>query len=94
MNLQENIKRILKEELNKKNTWKEQNGKLVKKYKFSNYDETISFVSKIEKIAKKQNHHPEITFDFNNVKLTITDHEKGGISNKCHKFTKEVDELK
>jgi 4a-hydroxytetrahydrobiopterin dehydratase len=77
----------------KKNTWKEVNGKLVNKYKFSNYDETVNFVNKIEKIAKKQNHHPEITFGFDTVKLTITDHEKGGVSDKCHKFTKEVNKL-
>jgi 4a-hydroxytetrahydrobiopterin dehydratase len=93
MNLYEDIKRILKEEINKKNTWKEVNGKLVNKYKFSNYDETVNFVNKIEKIAKKQNHHPEITFGFDTVKLTITDHEKGGVSDKCHKFTKEVNKL-
>lgn len=93
MNLQQSIRRLLKEEIDKNNTWKEVNGKLINNYKFSNYDDTVNFVNKVEKIAKKQNHHPEITFGFDKVKLTITDHEKGGISDKCHKFTKEVDKL-
>jgi len=90
---EEETERMVKEESNKKNTWKEVNGKLTNNYKFSNYDETVNFVNKVENIAKKQNHHPEITFGFDKVKLTITDHEKGGISDKCHKFTKEVDKL-
>ena len=93
MNLQQSIRKILKEEINKNNTWKEVNGKLTNNYKFSNYDDTVNFVNKVEKIAKKQNHHPEITFGFDKVKITITDHENGGVSNKCHKFTKEVDKL-
>ena len=89
----EHFKHLYEEDNDKKNTWKEVNGKLIKKYKFSDYDETVNFVNKVEKIAKKQNHHPDITFGFDNVKVTITDHEKGGISNKCYKFTKEVDKL-
>jgi hypothetical protein len=27
------------------------------------------------------------------VKLSITDHDKGKVSDKCHKFTNEVDKL-
>lgn len=88
MNLQENIQRIkdvmLTEELKKE---------LTRQFKFSDYDETLDFVNKVAKIAEKQNHHPDITFGYNTVKVSITDHEKGGVSDKCHKFMKEVDKL-
>lgn len=63
------------------------------KFKFSNYEETLDFVNKVAKIAKKQNHHPDINFDYNNVEISITDHEKGGVSDKCHKFMGAVDKL-
>ena len=89
MNLQENIQRIKDVMLTE-----ESKKELTRQFKFSNYKETLDFVNKVAKIAEKQNHHPDITFGYNTVKVSITDHEKGGVSDKCHKFMKELDELK
>ena len=89
MNLQENIQRIKDVMLTE-----ESKKELTRQFKFSDYDETLDFVNKVAKIAEKQNHHPDITFGYNTVKVSITDHEKGGVSDKCHKFMKEVDKLK
>lgn len=89
MNLQENIQRIKDVML-----MEESKKELTRQFKFSDYKETLDFVNKVAKIAEKQNHHPDITFGYNSVKVSITDHEKGGVSEKCHKFMKEVDKLK
>lgn len=89
MNLQENIQRIKDVMLTE-----ESKKELTRQFKFSDYKETLDFVNKVAKIAEKQNHHPDITFGYNSVKVSITDHEKGGVSDKCHKFMKEVDMLK
>ena len=89
MNLQENIQRIKDVMLTE-----ESKKELTRQFKFSDYKETLDFVNKVAKIAEKQNHHPDITFGYNTAKVSITDHEKGGVSDKCHKFMKEVDKLK
>ena len=89
MNLQENIQRIKDVML-----MEESKKELTRQFKFSDYKETLDFVNKVAKIAEKQNHHPDITFGYNTAKVSITDHEKGGVSDKCHKFMKEVDKLK
>lgn len=94
MNIQETIKRILREEKDTTGDWKKRNGGLTKKYKFSDYDETISFVNKVAKIAKKQNHHPDIKVGYDVVEISITDHAKGGVSEKCYKFIEEVNKIK
>ena len=88
MNLQENIQRIKDVMLTE-----ESKKELTRQFKFSDYKETLDFVNKVAKIAEKQNHHPDITFGYNTAKVSITDHEKGGVSDKCHKFMKEVDKL-
>jgi pterin-4a-carbinolamine dehydratase len=54
----------------------------------------MSFANEVMKIADKQNHHPDMTVHYDNVKLSITDHEKGKITDKCHKFVNEVDKIK
>jgi 4a-hydroxytetrahydrobiopterin dehydratase len=53
----------------------------------------MPFVNQVMKIADKQNHHPDMTVHYDNVKLSITDHDKGGVSEKCHKFVNAVNKL-
>lgn len=64
-----------------------------KKKRFKDYKEVIPFVNSVMKIADKQNHHPDMTVHYDNVKLSITDHDKGGVSQKCHKFINVVDKI-
>jgi 4a-hydroxytetrahydrobiopterin dehydratase len=74
--------------------WEEVSGKLIKTFYFKNYKEVIPFVDSVMKIADKQNHHPDMTVHYDNVKLSITDHDKGKVSDKCHKFVDEVNKIK
>lgn len=53
----------------------------------------VSFTNKVMQIAIKLDHHPEISVHFNFVKVKITDYEKGATSEKCIRFTKEVDKI-
>jgi len=89
MNLQETIKRILKESKN----WGNSNKKLERTFKFKDFNESIDFVNKVAKIAETQNHHPDIEIKYDKVKLSITDHEKGEISDKCYKLVKAIDKI-
>ena len=73
--------------------WSETNGKLVREYKFLSYKDTIDFVNNVSEIAEEQNHHPKMIVGFNTVKIIMFDHEKGGISDKCYKFTDAIDDM-
>lgn len=73
--------------------WKKVNGKLVRVYNFPSYKDTISFVNKVSDIAQEQNHHPEMIVGYDTVKVIMYDHEKGGISDRCHRFTNAVDDM-
>jgi 4a-hydroxytetrahydrobiopterin dehydratase len=94
MNLKENIYRIKEMMIiNESKGWNESKKKLERTFKFKSFDESISFVNKVAKIAEKQMHHPDIEINYNKVKISITDHEKGGVSEKCHKLVKSIDKL-
>ena len=95
MNLQENIQRIIEVmNINESKSWVNSDDKLNKTFEFDNFEQAISFINKVAKIAEKQNHHPDIEIKYNKVKLSITDHEKGGVSEKCHKFADAINKLK
>ena len=93
MNLQETIKRILKETIIESKNWGNSNKKLERTFKFKDFNESIDFVNKVAKISEEQDHHPDIIIKYNEVKISITDHEKGGVSDKCHKLVKDIDKL-
>lgn len=73
--------------------WKEVKNKLVRTFNFKDYKGVMSFVDKVMNIADKQNHHPSLIVNYDNVKISITDHEEGGVSDKCRKFVKSVDKI-
>jgi len=93
MNLQEQIRKLLRETVNESKDWRESNQKLEKTFKFKDFNESMDFVNKVAKIAEEQDHHPDIIIKYNEVKISITDHEKGGVSNKCHKFVNAIDKI-
>jgi len=99
MNLVEQILRIhemienLSEMKENHDGWKNTNQRLEKTFNFKNYDQTMDFVDKVAKIAKKQNHHPDLMVSYDKVKISITDHEKGGVSEKCYKFVEAVNNI-
>jgi 4a-hydroxytetrahydrobiopterin dehydratase len=79
--------------VNESKGWGTSKEKLEKTFKFKEFNDSIDFVNKVAKIAEQQNHHPDITINYNKVKISITDHEKGGVSDKCRRFVKSVNEL-
>jgi 4a-hydroxytetrahydrobiopterin dehydratase len=94
MNLQENIQRIKEVmDINQSKGWSESKKKLERTFKFKSFDQSIDFVNKVAKIAEKQKHHPDFEINYDKVKISITDHEKGGVSEKCHKLVKSIDNL-
>ena len=79
--------------INESKGWNESKKKLERTFKFKSFDESISFVNKVAKIAEKQMHHPDIEINYDKVRISITDHEKGGVSDKCHKLVKSIDDM-
>jgi 4a-hydroxytetrahydrobiopterin dehydratase len=94
MNLQENISRIKEVmTLSESKVWDNSKKKLERTFEFKNFDQSIDFVNKVAKVAEEQDHHPEIEINYNKVKISITDHEKGEVSKKCYKLVKSIDKL-
>ena len=93
MNSQEQISRILKGTIVESKNWGDSDEKLERTFKFKDFNESMDFVNKVAKIAEEQQHHPDIEIKYDNVKISITDHEKGGVSDKCHKLVKSIDDI-
>ena len=75
------------------NKWLEENNAQVKTFHFKDYKEVMAFVHEVMQIAERQNHHPSLLVEYALVKVAITDHDLGRVSEKCIKFMEAVDQI-
>ena len=73
--------------------WSKRAQTIVRTYKFDGFLKGIDFVSQIAKKAQKMNHHPDIDIRFDQITLTLTTHDEGGITEKDFSLAKQCDEI-
>ena len=62
--------------------WDREGDAIVKGYEFSSFPEAIAFVQRVADQAEAANHHPDITINYRKVRLTLSTHSEGGITQK------------
>ena len=54
--------------------------KIVRELKFDDYSEAKYFLDLLALIAEEEDHHPALTLSYNRVRVSLTTHEAGGLS--------------
>ena len=67
--------------------------KLVKEFKFKDFVEAKYFTDLVAIIAEEQGHHPTITIIYNKLRITLTTHAAGGLTENDFIMAKIIDEL-
>lgn len=66
-----------------------------KNYKFTDFAHAIRFVNDVADIAEQENHHPDILlWSWNNVKISLSTHSAGGLSEKDFSLASKIDALR
>jgi 4a-hydroxytetrahydrobiopterin dehydratase len=73
--------------------WSKRAQTILRTFKFEGFLKGIDFVSRIAGKAQKMNHHPDIDIRFDQVTLTLTSHDEGGITEKDFLLAKQCDEV-
>lgn len=73
--------------------WQEEKGSLVKEFKFENFKLALEFVNKVGRLAEDMNHHPDIELGWGRVKVILSTHSAGGITDKDRELSEEIDKL-
>jgi 4a-hydroxytetrahydrobiopterin dehydratase len=73
----------IKEKINNLENWNLQNTSIQKEFVFKNFSEAVGFIVQISIEAEKMNHHPDVLLhSWNKVKITISTHSEGGLTDK------------
>lgn len=57
--------------------WHETNNKLHKSFKFTDFSEAFSFMTRVALLAEQMNHHPTWTNTYNKVEIWLSTHDAG-----------------
>ena len=61
----------------------ENNGKeITRLYQFKDFREALAFVNRVGELAEAADHHPDIDLRYNKVRLTLSTHSAGGLTDK------------
>ena len=71
--------------------WKRKGDALTKEYSFESFRNTIVFVNRVASLADDADHHPDIDIRYDKVRLTLSTHESGGITEKDLDLAERVD---
>jgi len=73
--------------------WKVVGGKLHREYKFASFVEAFGFMTSGALVAEAMNHHPEWFNVYNTVKIDLTTHDAGGISENDLEMARRFEKL-
>ncbi|MBW4507888.1 MAG: 4a-hydroxytetrahydrobiopterin dehydratase [Scytonematopsis contorta HA4267-MV1] len=70
----------IREKINTLSGWTTEGSKLVCTRTFKNFIQAIDFVNKLVEPAESAGHHPDIEISYNRVKINLTTHDAGGLT--------------
>jgi 4a-hydroxytetrahydrobiopterin dehydratase len=70
--------------------WMLSDGALARLFSFSDFREAMSFVNSVAALAERAGHHPDIDIRYNKVKLALSSHDAGGITEKDFSLAAEI----
>ncbi len=84
----------IESELKNLEGWSVINEKLRKEFQFSDFNEAFGFMTRAAMHIEKINHHPEWFNVYNKLRVELTTHDAGGITNNDVMLAKILNSLK
>jgi len=74
--------------------WSQRPDVLERDFEFGDFAGAMAFVSRVADVAEELNHHPDIFIHgWNKVRLTLSTHDAGGITDSDHALARRIDEV-
>lgn len=74
--------------------WNFSDNQIFKEYKLGSFKEALTFVNKIGDEAEAMDHHPDILMHgWNKVKISISTHSEGGVTEKDFRLAEKIETL-
>jgi 4a-hydroxytetrahydrobiopterin dehydratase len=83
----------VKDRLSQLGGWELEGDAIVREFEFANFVGSVDFVNRITSVAEEMNHHPDLSISWNKVKVSLSTHSEGGITENDFKLATKIDSL-
>ena len=83
----------LKNRLKKVPEWELEKKHIERTFEFDDFSEAIDFVTGVAEVAEDEEHHPDIDVRYNKVRLILSTHTKGGLTDLDFALAERIDTL-
>lgn len=59
--------------------WQENQGKMTREFRFKDFQEAFTFMTRVAFIAEGIKHHPDFVNRYNYVRIELSSHDEGGV---------------
>jgi 4a-hydroxytetrahydrobiopterin dehydratase len=74
--------------------WRREASEIVREWRFEDFAGAMEFVNRVAEAAEEINHHPDIlVHGWNKVRLSLTNHSAGGLTDADFAMAKRIDQL-
>jgi 4a-hydroxytetrahydrobiopterin dehydratase len=74
--------------------WRREGDEIVRDWKFEDFADAMAFVNRVADSAEEANHHPDIlVHGWNKVRLSLTNHSAGGLTEPDFEMAEKFDGL-
>jgi len=73
--------------------WSREGNAITRTWKFKDFPAALRFINQVGELAESMNHHPDIYNSWNKVTLTLTTHDRGGLTALDFDLAKKIDAL-
>jgi 4a-hydroxytetrahydrobiopterin dehydratase len=69
------------------------NKSIERTFEFDDFTQAIDFVNSVAEIAEEEDHHPDIDIRYNRVRLLLSTHNEGGLTENDFDIAEKIDTL-
>jgi 4a-hydroxytetrahydrobiopterin dehydratase len=74
--------------------WSREGDAIVREWKLGDFAAAIAFVNRVADLAERANHHPDmLVHGWNHVRLTLSTHSQGGLTEADFELAGEINRL-
>jgi len=84
----------IRSELSKTSGWLVRGKRISRLFVFDDFMGVIRFLNRVSRVAETMNHHPDITINYNKIKLSLTTHDEGGLTIKDFRLARKINSMK
>ncbi len=71
--------------------WEQRGTEITRQYRFSDFVAAMAFVNHVASLAEQMDHHPDILIQYNKVRLTLSTHASGGLTDLDFTLAHRID---